>query len=113
MLNSIIKKMLRDFIEKFVSQDLILRVINKMFDLLRAGAGRIPGTWDDEALAAFEASINKQEIAAKTVEWLLELIMPSLQQPAQATNFAITAPATEFDAEAAKVTAEVVARITP
>lgn len=111
MLNNIIKGIIRDFVEKFISQDLILRIINGMFDLLRKGAGRIPGTWDDDALASFEASINKNELAAKVAEYILGLIMPSLQAAAMqsSSNDAITAAAIE--AEARKVTDEVVHRI--
>lgn len=114
MLNSVIKRLLRDFIEKFVSQDLVLRIINKMFDLLRAGAGKIPGQFDDDALAAFEASINKQEIAAKTVEFLLELIMPSLQMVAKAESLpGDSVSAIGLEAAAPAIIEEVVATIQP
>jgi hypothetical protein len=113
MLNNIIKGIIRDFVEKFISQDLVLRIINGMFDLLRKGTGRIPGTWDDDALASFEASINKNELAAKVAEYILSLIMPALQAAALQSSGGVAIGQADLEAEAKKVIAEVVGRLQP
>jgi hypothetical protein len=111
MLNAFVKKLIRDFIEGFVTQDLVLRILNGMFDLLRQGAGRIPGEWDDAALASFESSINKAELSAKIQQWLLDMILPALQTTVAASDAGITVA--EIEAEAKVVLAEVAAKLQP
>lgn len=111
MLNAFVKKLIRDFIEGFVTQDFVLRIINGMFDLLRQGAGRIPGEWDDAALASFEASINKAELSAKIQQWLLDLILPALQTTVAASSSGVVAA--EIEAEAKAVLSEVMAKLQP
>jgi len=78
MIGNWLRAILRDFVEKTFTQALFVRIIETFFALLHKGTGYIPGTYDDEALTKFEASVNKHELAAKMQQAVLDFILPGL-----------------------------------
>jgi hypothetical protein len=112
VLGNYLKKILRDFVEKTFTQALFLRVIETFFALLHKGVGVIPGSYDDDALAKFEAGVDKQALAAQMQQAVLDFILPGLSVTMQA-GAGVSGPVelADLDAELPKVIADVNAAI--
>lgn len=80
MLANWVRKLARDFVEQTFTLEMMLKLITTFFTLLKKGTGLIPGTTDDELLSKWEASVNKQELAAAMQQYLLDLIIPALSK---------------------------------
>lgn len=78
MIGNWIRQVLREFVEKTFTLELMLKIVNLFFTVLRKAAGATPFAADDEALAKWEASLNKQEIAAAMQQQILDLLLPGL-----------------------------------
>jgi hypothetical protein len=74
-----IRKALRDFLQQTLTTAFFLRLIGVFFDLLHKGVGVIPGSFDDKALADFEATVDKPALAASMQKAVLDFLMPGLQ----------------------------------
>jgi hypothetical protein len=111
MLGNYLKRILRDFVEKTFTQALFLRIIETFFALLHKGVGVIPGSYDDEALAKFEAGVNKQELAAQMQQAVLDFILPGLASGPAVVGVSGPVELADLDAALPGVVAEVNAAV--
>jgi hypothetical protein len=111
VIGNYLKRILREFVEKTFTQALFLRVIGVYFDLLHKGVGVIPGTFDDEALAKYEAGLDKVALAAAMQKAVLDFILPGLATVKGATEPAGIVTTADLDAALPGVVAEVNAAI--
>jgi hypothetical protein len=78
-----IRKALRDFLQQTLTTAFFLRLIGVFFDLLHKGVGVIPGSFDDKALADFEATVDKPALAASMQKAVLDFLMPGSTRPSR------------------------------
>jgi hypothetical protein len=111
VLANYLKRVLRDFVEKTFTHALFLRVIGVFFELLHKGVGVIPGSYDDEALAKFEAGIDKNALAARLQQAVLDVILPGLASGPAVVGVSGPVELADLDAALPGVVAEVNAAV--